>query len=117
MFYTKEIRLKQNDFYYIQVDGQGNLKATQPESNEYREDDIDTTEYIYNGQLGCFVKSFEKKEPRAGSVRVVYGIEVIPSKVKKISKSLFNKEYEIWWVLKRDNSIDNLDKIFKEIMS
>ena len=117
MWYITKIIIKQNKFFYTQIEGSSKMKIARKCNNAYDrcyENCIDTNEYIFSGNLGeCFI-SYEKKKPEPHECRIVFGEDVIPYKVKKIGYWPFSK-YKIQWILKRENTVEKLKELKKKI--
>jgi hypothetical protein len=86
MWYLKTITVKQNPHFYNQ-EGVSNHAVNKK----------DEVEYTFEGNLGAWFKSNEKKEPKVTDRRWIFETEFYPYTYYKRG-NIFNKTYEIWWI-------------------
>ena len=110
MDYKVTITVQQDPVYYLQKDEKGQVFASK--NNEYLPERIDKTKYEFLGLPGAIFVSFEKKHPKAGDKRVIFGKYF---DCTMVCKRGFRK-YECLWTSSQIRGTEGIEEFKKRIL-
>ena len=102
MWYKTKLTVSQNDFFY-----------TQKGVTTHAKNKIDSTVYEFQGQLGSWFQSIERKEPKIGENRWICETEFRAWKVYPKKRYGIFTVYQIWWVpVQGTNTVEEIREFY-----